>query len=156
MIFGACIASRLLLTTATGQLAKRSPVCPRPPPDHIRAGFVQTEAINQILVGLVDYRRVSRQALPSTWLPAASPRPYAAYAGQRRSGNFITWPIRNLEELRRGSVPNVRRHVHRAVTAFLAVARLLKPPQAVGAVAGSAALSCGANEVDYASRRRID
>ena len=66
VVFGAWIGGTPLLTTAIGDALTGVPATTA---DHIRAGFVQTEAINQILVSLADHQRVSLEAPLKTWFP---------------------------------------------------------------------------------------
>ena len=81
VLFGAWIGSTPLLTTAVGDALTGVPATTA---DHIRAGFVQTEAINQILVSLADRHRVSLEAPLSRWFPGL---PQARNVTLRMLGN---------------------------------------------------------------------
>jgi D-alanyl-D-alanine carboxypeptidase len=67
VIFGAWIGTSPLLTTALGDSLTGVPATTAM---HIRAGIVETEALNTILVKLADERRTLLDAPLSTWFPA--------------------------------------------------------------------------------------
>jgi D-alanyl-D-alanine carboxypeptidase len=87
VLFGAWIGSAPLFTTAIGDALTGVPATTA---DHIRAGFVQTEAINQILVSLADHHRVSLDAPLSTWFPGLKQARNVTLRmlGNSRSGYF--------------------------------------------------------------------